>query len=190
MQTPTPSILSCAAWGALCLALTAPAWARDDTSRDNRHYVEGEQDRPWEEVAVPLPDYPPPDAAWLPMYISNTYSARPQLWRDSVHMAPDRTLHYVLNIQSASGLDNISAEAMQCATRSVKIFAFGDTAQRQWTPPRVSAWQPINGVEKDSKATTTRVDRVRSLLYHTFCEDGLPLNDKELAQRMKSRLLR
>ena len=175
---------------ALCLVLAAPAWARDDTHGFNRHYVETEKDRPWEEADMPLPDYPPADAAWLPMYIGNTYSARPQLWRDSVYMAPDRTIRYVLNIQSESGFDNLSVEALQCANRSVKTYAFGDNAQRRWSVPRVSAWKPINGVEKDSKATSTRVDRVRSLLYHTFCEDGLPLNEKELIQRMKRRLLR
>ncbi len=164
----------------LCTAVT---WARDDKTLENRYYIESEKDRPWEEIAVPMPDYPPADAQWLDLYVSNTHPARPKLMAQSVRIAPDNTVHYILNIQSLQGFNNITAEALHCPQISVKTFGYGDDVNRRWVVPKVSAWKTIGSVNENT-------DPVRHLLYRTFCEDGLPRNEAQMMERIRSRAMR
>lgn len=170
-------------WNLLLLVLcAAAAWAEDNT-QENHYYVESEKDRPWQESAIAIPDYPNAQAQWVDLYVGNTYTARSRLMMNSIRFAPDQTVHYILNIRSAQGMDNISAEAMHCAQRSVKTFGYGDDTHKRWIVPRVSDWRVIGSV-------LNTLDPVRAVLYKTFCEDGLPRNDKELVQRIRSRAMR
>lgn len=168
----------------LLLALcAATAVAKDDNTSYNRYYVESEKDQPWQEQALAMPAYPDAEAQWADMYVSNTYTAQPKLMINSIRFGPDQTIHYILNIQSAQGFDNITAEAMHCATRSVKTFGYGDSVNRRWITPRVSDWKVIGSVMNVS-------DPVRAVLYKTFCEDGLPRNEKQLIERIRTRAMR
>lgn len=165
------------------LILASIAWAKDDSTLSNRYYVESEKDLPWQEVAMDMPAYPGEDEEWIDMYVSNTYRGQPKLMRNSIRFAPDKTVHYILNIQSAQGFNNISAEAMHCAKRSIRIFGYADEINQRWIMPRTSDWQVIGSL-------MNTLDPVRNVLFKTFCEDGLPRNEKELNERIENRAKR
>ena len=45
-------------------------------------------------------------------------------------------------------------------------------------------------LNQQSEQGINQLDKVRSVLYQTFCEDGLPFNQKELMERIKTRAMR
>lgn len=166
----------------LLLVICTFAYARNDNGY-NKHYIGPDEDAPWQEQEVSLPAYPKGTEQWADIYISQTYSGKPKIMLDSITINPDRTVHYILNQQSEQGINNITAEAIHCKSRSVKIFAFGEDVNKRWIQPRKSDWKVIGTI-------LNQLDKVRSVLYQTFCEDGLPFNQKELMERIKTRAMR
>ena len=103
-----------------------------------------------------------------------------------MHHGRSRKYHYLPILkdqQSDEGMNNITAEAIHCKSHSVKIFAYGEDVNKRWIQPRKSDWKVIG-------TTLNQLDKVRSVLYQTFCEDGLPFNQKELMERIKTRAMR
>lgn len=166
----------------LLLGICALALARKETLY-NEHYIGPDENQAWEEQAVPLPAYPAGNQQWIDVYINQTYSGHPKLLLNSISINPDRTVHYILNQQSAQGINNLSAEAIHCPTRRMKVFGFGDDVNKRWIQPRNGQWKVIG-------TSLNELDRVRSVLYQTFCEDGLPRNHEELMQRITTRAMR
>lgn len=171
-------------WGILALCLVCSSvWAGISKEGEDKYYKESEKDKPWEEVSVPMPAYPTKDAQWLDLYVSPTYVGQAKLMLNSIQIAPDKTVHYILNMQSSNGINNLSAEALMCPNRVVKTFAYGDDINHRWIMPRNSQWKNVGN-------SLNQIDPVRGVLYKTFCEDGLPRNDKELAERLRTRAVR
>lgn len=167
-------LMSCSA--ALVLARADEAF--------NSHFTDSSDgERVWQEQAVPLPSYPAADAQWVNMYINATYTGQPQLMLNSIFINKDNTVHYILNQKSKEGINNLTAEGMYCAKRSVKVYGYGDDDHKRWVQARQPKWTVINTTFND-------LDPVRSVLYQTFCEDGLPSNQKELMERIRDRAMR
>lgn len=158
------------------------AYARNDDGY-NQFYIGPDEDTPWQEQVVALPAYPKGNEQWADIYVSQTNSGKPKIMLDNIMINTDRTVHYILNQQSDEGINNITAEAIHCKSHSVKIFAYGEDVNKRWIQPRKSDWKVIG-------TTLNQLDKVRSVLYQTFCEDGLPFNQKELMERIKTRAMR
>lgn len=171
-------------WAVLALCLVCGSvWAGLNKEGEDRYYVESEKDKPWEEVSVPLPAYPDSHAQWLDLYVSPTYTGKAKLMLNSIQIGKDKTVHYILNMQSTNNINNLSAEALLCPKQSVKTFAYGDDVNHRWIKPRNSQWKNVGN-------SLNQIDPVRGVLYKTFCEDGLPRDDKELAERIRTRAVR
>lgn len=138
-----------------------------------------------------LPAVPATDSGeWFDLYINNTFTKKPKILLDSIAFAPDRTVRYILNTQSARGHDNLSAEGIFCAENSLslnansrstyKIFGYADTVNKRWITPRNAEWKPIGAILNSA-------DPIRGVLYRAFCVDGLPDNDAALQQRVRER---
>lgn len=168
---------------ALCASTSVYAGRGDTQTGYDPYYVESDKDKPWEEAAVPMPAYPGADAQWADVYVSNTYTGKPKLMVNSVYINTDNTVHYILNLQSAQGFNNLSAEALYCPNHAVKIYGYGDDVNKRWIQPRKSEWKTVGTLFK-------QLDAVRSVLYETFCVDGLPLDQKALLERIRSRAMR
>ena len=178
----------------LALALTTTfTWAAPRSEKDtltNTRYVAKESDinaANANEAELALPDFPAQTADWFNIYVSKDFKVQPQLLLSSVMIAPDRTVRYVLNIKSAQGFDNISAEGIRCTDASFnadpsmyKVFAFGDTINKRWIKTRKAEWRPIGAILNTD-------NKIHSVLYRTFCEDGLPKNIEEMDARIKVR---
>lgn len=140
------------------------------------------------ESEMDLPDLPDPNTGdWFNLYISPTHSGSVHILLSSVHIAPDKSVRYVLNQRSAKGYDNLSAEGLLCVTgyqflgsdgAKVKTFGYGDLSNQRWIEPRRSDWTAIGG-----KMNGT--DKVRGTLYQLLCVDGLPKTDDELRKRIQ-----
>lgn len=141
----------------------------------------------FQETELPLP--PVPDTAqsgWFELYVSPMYRGQALILPDSITVADDRTIRYVLNRRSAAGYDNLTAEGLYCFTGNrllgsdgaqVKTFAYADTTSGRWMQPRRAQWQVIGGKHNG-------IDPVRGVLYEVFCVDGRADADT-LRQRLR-----
>ncbi|MDO4998504.1 MAG: CNP1-like family protein [Neisseria sp.] len=175
----------------LAFAMTSAYAVHYDRDKDdelNHRYVESEQ-KNFEESQQELPAVPNAQTGdWQAIYVSPTYDKKPAILLNSVYLAPDNSVRYVLNIRSARGSDNISAEAIYCATSSFgadkksayKIFAYADTINQRWIQVRNAKWH-------DFGAILSNKDPVRHVLYQTWCTDGLPNSQAGLLQRLAER---
>ncbi|MDO4249270.1 MAG: CNP1-like family protein [Neisseria sp.] len=160
----------------------------------NTRYIErngSEADKVFKEAEVPLPALPDASANWFSLYVNRDFPQRALIDLDSIALAPDGTIRYTLNLQSASGMDNLTTEALYCASTSFsmsdkekrssyKVYGYGDTVNKRWVKPRNPQWQPIGAVLNNS-------DPVRTVLYRSFCEDGTPESREKLVERLKER---
>ena len=166
------------------------AWAASEKNTlVNTRYVEAEgaNTGTFQESQLELPDFPSQKADWFDIHIDNDYPMQPQLLLSSVQIAPDHTVRYVLNVKSAQGFNNLSAEGIRCADASFnsepsqfKIFAFGDTANQRWIKTRKAQWRPIGPILNTD-------NKIHSTLYRAFCEDGMPKTPEEMSARIKIR---
>ena len=183
---------------ALALIISTPAFSAPRNDKDtltNTRYVESEAERAareFKEADVALPEFPALQSGnWFDLYVGNTYKNQPKVLLDSVSLAPDGSVRYILNIQSAQGYDNLTAEGIFCADTSFnnrdskrssfKVFGYGDTVNRRWITPRSNNdWQPIGAILNSA-------DPVRGVLYRAFCVDGKPESDAALRDRLVQR---
>ncbi|OAM27887.1 hypothetical protein A7P95_06145 [Eikenella longinqua] len=143
-----------------------------------RYGYQFEDEKPWEEAAVELPAYPSLQSGeWFDLYINPTYRNKVSL-QLPVQMAADRSLRYVLAVAVPGGQANMTYEGMRCGDRHLKTFAFGDNTNRRWIAPRNTGWRQF-----DSYVNAN--DPVRGRLMAIFCNDGRPLNEQELDQRIR-----
>ncbi len=172
-------------WKKSCLwllCLSSLALAREQGDDSVRWHTEDPSDKAvLVEVAVDLPPFPDTQQGrWLDIYVNNTQLTRPKILLDGISIQSDRTVHYVLNMQSRQGFDNLSAESLSCSTRTYKVHAFGDTVNRRWVAVKQPRWQPAGSILSNTAS-------VQSVLYQAFCVDGLPKDQAELWQRLQSR---
>ena len=166
----------------------------DKNTTTNTRYVESAAERAsgeFKEADVALP--PVPDAGgegWFDLYVGNGFDKQPRILLDSIALAPDGSVRYVLNIRSAKGYDNLSTEGFLCSDTSLslneakrsayKIFGYADTVNRRWISARNSEWKPIGSI-------LNTADTVRTVLYRAFCVDGRPDSNAALQQRVRER---
>ncbi|MGA2553041.1 MAG: CNP1-like family protein [Burkholderiaceae bacterium] len=152
----------------LVLAQVAKAAPLDD--------IFGDPNKDWTEIK---PDTPSPvqDDKLIGFYVSPNTSFRFALDSSSITLGKDGVIHYVLVGTSSEGARNVSFQGMRCATREVKIYAFG-RSDGTWTPARTSAWARVG--ESDS-------NRENAALYkEILCPDGFPLNLKQVVDRLRT----
>jgi len=162
----------------LVLALAAAhAYAAGSTDKDslvNTRYKESAAEknaREFKEADIPLPAFPDPARGnWFDIYVDRDYGKSPKILTDSIEIAPDRSIRYVLNVKSAQGYDNLSAEGLFCADTSFS-----------------SGISPRNGTWKDIGSTMSRNDALHTVIYKTFCEDGVPSSVDALRARLTQR---
>ncbi len=163
-------------------AVLAVAWtaaAAEYVPFADRYGYQFEEEKPWEEAAVELPAYPSLQSGeWFDLYINPTYRNKVSL-QMPVKMASDGSLCYVLAVAVPGGQANMTYEGMRCGDRHLKSFAFGDNTNRRWIAPRNTGWRKF-----DSYVNAN--DPVRGRLMAIFCNDGRPLTEQELNQRIRS----
>jgi hypothetical protein len=81
-------------------------------------------------------------------------------------------IRYTLVVRSASGVDNVSFEGINCKSDEYRIFALGQ-ADGTWGG-RAGAWRPIR---------ESRQPQHRSLHRDYFCPQSVPIADAGEGQR-------
>ncbi|SUA36086.1 Cnp1 [Neisseria zoodegmatis] len=182
----------------LLLAVSAVSTAaprHDKDTLENNRYQESEAEKAakdFKEADIGLPAFPDTRSGnWFDIYVGNTFDKQPKILLDSLIIAPDTSVRYVLNVKSKQGHDNLSAEGLFCADTSFsikeskrssfKIFGYGDTVNKRWITPRNAQWKPVGAILNSA-------DPVRAPLYRAFCEDGGPANVEVLRQRVIERV--
>ncbi|WP_274584293.1 CNP1-like family protein [Neisseria leonii] len=157
----------------------------------NTNYVESPEEAArsrFSESDEALPALPDGQTRWQRIYVAPGFPSEPSVALDSVRLAADGSIRYVLNVRSQSGYDNISAEAVYCAPTSFrqekkssyKIYAFADMQNRHWIQPRNPQWQNIGSI-------LSSPEPVRGALYKVWCIDGVPKNGEGLRARLLER---
>lgn len=184
----------------LMAALAAPSVSAmqrsDKDTLVNTRYQESAQEkaaREFKEAEADLPALPDSKSGdWFDIYVSETYAKRPKILLSSLQImpAPDTSIRYILNTQSAQGHDNLTAEGIFCARSSFnyggdkrssyKVFGYGDPLNNRWIKPRNADWKPMGGA-------MNRNDELRSVLYNAFCVDGAPNTTEGLIERLRQR---
>lgn len=134
-----------------------------------------DNERPWEESPLALPERVNLSEQPIELYVNQTYTNRAFV-HQPITLADDGTLRYSLTIRTSSGSDNHSHEAIRCTDHHHKIFAYGNTSSPNWHIPRQSTWQHFDSYRAAN-------DPVRARLMRIFCEDGQPLT-AETANRL------
>ncbi|WP_434779364.1 CNP1-like family protein [Neisseria sp. Ec49-e6-T10] len=129
---------------------------------------------PWGETKLPLPPYRTmEEGKWQEFYVGENYKNKAMIDLESVDLAEDGTIRYVLNLQSQRGANNLSAEGILCNNRLNKIFAFGDTFNHQWIMNKKADWKSIS-VD----------DKARLQIRYMLCNEGAPRSAQIAIQRI------
>ena len=76
----------------------------------------------------------------------------------SVSVSEDGLVRYTTVARGDGGSANVSYEAIRCATREFKIYAYGKP-DGTWSPARDPQWKPIRTVQMDGH---------RAILYASY----------------------
>lgn len=123
---------------------------------------EGKDTRRWQERVVDLPVAPLPENL-LPFYVSAATDNDFFVDASSLTVGPDGVVRYVLVIQSAGGVRNVSFEGLRCETRERRVYAFG-RLDGTWSKSRNENWQRIRDVPANRHHA--------ALFYDYFCPGG------------------
>ena len=100
-----------------------------------------EEEKVWVESAAALPEYPKPEGL-VDYFVSaaspNIYSIAPQ----TISVASDGVVRYVAVAKSPNGVVNVSYEGLRCATKEVRLYAFG-RADGTWGKSRNDRWSAV-----------------------------------------------
>ncbi|WP_158253640.1 CNP1-like family protein [Chromobacterium alticapitis] len=128
---------------ALCLSLTAHA-ENKQIKNDNYAF---DNDKPWEEQAYALPDYPQA-ADWLEVKPDWLQQNRFYVDAKTLSVGGDGVVRFVSRVRSPSGVENLSVEGIQCKDNRYKAYAFGDDINHRWIASMAPQWQDIAGSDK------------------------------------------
>lgn len=151
-------------WLWLLLPITAFAdWGKFDTSFDEK--------KPWNELQTQLPPAPREEKL-LPFYVSAATDNRFFIDSASISIGEDGVVRYALLVKSPQGAANLTFEGIRCATREMKIYAFG-RADGTWSKARLAKWTPIRYQDRN---------RQHHMLFDDFfCPDGSAIKNPEQA---------
>lgn len=102
-----------------------------------------DRDKPWQEVAVQLPQAPEAENL-LPFYVSATATQAFAVDAESLSVGTDGVVRYTLVATSNAGARNVSYEGIRCSSYEKKSYAFG-RPDGSWSRSRRDSWQPIEG---------------------------------------------
>lgn len=147
----------------------------------------------FKEQEVSLPAVPnTKQGQWINLYIDEAYQGQAQILLDSIVLAPDGSIRYILNAQSIQGGHNISAEGIVCitgevlftsATSKYKTFAYADLYNQQWIMARQSEWKEID-------PQLNRSAQIRRVLYDAFCTSQKFTSSEEIRDQLKKNNIR
>ncbi len=124
--------------------------------------------------------FPQDDAQWVDVYVSNAYPNTVKMQNPGVIWNySDRTIQYTLDIISPRGFHNISQEVLHCGSQKVKTLAYGDTHNHRWIEVAKPQWRQV-------ASAIASHDMVRTQIYRTLCDNGYPLQEKELQERISN----
>lgn len=147
------------ALGLLSRVALANPDAHPYTQINNGHYLLDDIG-PWKEGEFTLPPYPTqPD--WLGFYVPLQPDFKYFIDAKGLRVDQDQVVRFTLRALSRTGADNISYEGLQCNTRQVRAYAFGDPSSQKWYPSTRVLWKKL-----------TRDDPVRVRLAETLCTDN------------------
>lgn len=138
-----------------CFALPLHAQSIDDDT--------DEAPQPWQEAPVHLPPFPV-QADLLLFDAGTTSTYRFAIDPKSISVGEDNVVRYTLIGKSASGAVNISYEGIRCASREVKLYAFGN-GNGGWAASRHPHWKAISTLDRNSQHA--------ALAENYFCADRL-----------------
>jgi hypothetical protein len=140
---------------------SVPGW--NDVPNFTNKDFEGDYDaRDWKELATQLPPAPKQENL-TPVYVSASTDNKFFVDLPSVSVGSDGVVRYSLVTISAKGVRNVSYEGMRCATKEVRLYAFGHS-DGSWAKAKANQWQRI--YEKTA-------NRQHAELYQAyFCPDA------------------
>lgn len=121
----------------------------------------------WKEDLAVVPPAYPRQAALLEFPVSATSEFRFFVDGASIKPGPDGVVRYVLVARSPGGVENVSYEAIRCATGEYRRYAVGQ-ADGSWGG-RPGAWRAIEGGGQQPWH--------RALQREYFCPQGVPIRD-------------
>ena len=151
---------------ALCLAANLVLASGTFKNRPANNHV-WEDDKPWEEVSVPLGDYPA-HVEWRVLDMPNTYRQQVAIDASSLLIGSDGAVRFTLLQRSSQGIENISREGVQCKERSLRSYAFADTVGKRWIESRAAQWKKVE-----------HGDSLRRILLQNLCPDGIKPQDPD-----------
>jgi len=156
----------------MLLALNAQA---DNTKGSSFAGIFDDDSKPWTEAAYTLPAYPQlPD--WVRFDAGPDTSNKYYADSKSLSIAGDGTIHLILRIQSASGVENLSVEGIQCDQGNYRSYAFGDSINKVWIESIRTEWRRI-GYD----------DKARRTLIENLCpEKNVPTSNEQLAKLLQA----
>lgn len=123
---------------------------------------EEEDKQPKVESEVVLPAFPKAED-FVEFYTGPTATNRYFIDTSSVSLVDDNVVRYVLLVQTAGGVKNISYEGMRCQTRERRLYATG-REEGVWSKARRSEWLLIQN--------TSSYRHQAELFYSYFCRPG------------------
>ncbi len=164
----------------LCLISSSLAFA---AKKDGYNYNYNAPDslftREAPDTAFNTEAYPTDSDKWVEVFINRTYPNTVKIQNPGVvwNLA-DRSIQYTLDIISPKGFHNTSQEVLHCGSQKVKVLAYADTEAKRWIPIQKTQWKQV-------ASALTSNDVVRYTLYRGLCEDGFPLKEEQLQERIK-----
>ena len=102
---------------------------------------DSDAEKNWVEVEAQLPAFPEADNL-LPFTVGSVFNTQYLIDANALSVASDEVIRYTLVIISSAGAQNISYEAMRCATGERRVYAFG-RADKTWSKPKKNDWSKI-----------------------------------------------
>lgn len=120
----------------------------------------GKPEGPVQEAMLPqsLPAVPAGEGL-AEFYVSPTTTIRFALDPASVAIDGDTVVRFTLVATSASGVRNVSYEAIRCAGREQRLFAIA-RPDGSWSLLRTSSWRPVSGDDTVNRQHTELLARL------------------------------
>ena len=123
----------------ICLLISSASFGQYYGDKKYGEYYE--EEKIWIETEAIHPEFPT-DENLVGFYVSaaspNQHFVSPQ----TVTVAPDGVVRYVTVVKTPSGAVNVSFEGIRCATKAVRLYAFG-RVDSTWGRSRNDRWTPI-----------------------------------------------
>jgi hypothetical protein len=161
---------------ALSLCALFPLLARADAVRpiNNQFYLLDDMAE-WKEGKMTLPPFPD-KPEWTGFFVPLKPGYHYFIDAKTLNLSDeDSVLRFTLRAVSPSGAENLSYEGIQCAKRTTRSYAFGDSYNHRWIESTRVLWKPLD-VD----------DQVRLRLVDDICPGrDTPRNTEMALQRLK-----